>query len=259
MQQEYVYLNGAPLALLGIPQPSTPSSYDVSIDTTATSTTAWTSKSDSAATGGTYYYLSMSKTQAQTMAYWNFTLPYAGNYDVYVKWIGSGETTTIYTIFNTAPITAPIASATQIKGNWIKLGNFNFPTGTTSTIRLDSQKNAVANKAYLAADAARMVLTSAVAPPNPNYKYVHADHLGTPRAITNANGAVIWKATYDPFGAATINDDVAITGQHTTLNLRFPGQYFDAESGLHYNYFRDYDPVTGRYLESDPIGLRVGV
>ena len=41
--------------------------------------------------------------------------------------------------------------------------------------------------------------------------------------------------------------------------LRFPGQYFDAETGTHYNYFRDYDPTIGRYEQSDPIGLRAGV
>ncbi|MFO2207069.1 RHS repeat-associated core domain-containing protein, partial [Pseudomonas aeruginosa] len=45
----------------------------------------------------------------------------------------------------------------------------------------------------------------------------------------------------------------------TQVNLRFPGQYYDAESGLHYNYFRDYDPETGRYVESDPIGLTGGL
>ena len=44
-----------------------------------------------------------------------------------------------------------------------------------------------------------------------------------------------------------------------SFNLRFPGQYYDAETGLHYNYFRDYDPSVGRYVESDPIGLRGGL
>ncbi|MEB3943540.1 RHS repeat-associated core domain-containing protein, partial [Pseudomonas aeruginosa] len=51
----------------------------------------------------------------------------------------------------------------------------------------------------------------------------------------------------------------ALSQGSTQVNLRFPGQYYDAESGLHYNYFRDYDPETGRYVESDPIGLSGGV
>jgi RHS repeat-associated protein len=44
-----------------------------------------------------------------------------------------------------------------------------------------------------------------------------------------------------------------------TCNLRFPGQYFDKETNLHYNYYRDYSPEIGRYIESDPIGLAGGV
>jgi RHS repeat-associated protein len=67
------------------------------------------------------------------------------------------------------------------------------------------------------------------------------------------SGAVVWQAEYEPFGEANVTTAVV------TNNLRLPGQYYDGESGLHYNYFRDYDPALGRYLESDPIGLGGGI
>jgi len=86
--------------------------------------------------------------------------------------------------------------------------------------------------------------------------YVHNDPLGTPQALTDESGTVVWKADYDPFGKATVNEDPDGDGNRVTLNVRFPGQYYDQETGLHYNYFRYYDPATGRYLASDPIGLR---
>jgi len=89
--------------------------------------------------------------------------------------------------------------------------------------------------------------------------YVHNDHLGTPRALSDESGARVWTAVYDPFGAATVDEDPDQDGISVTLNLRFPGQYYDQETGLHYNYFRTYDPSTGRYLESDPIGLEGGL
>lgn len=82
--------------------------------------------------------------------------------------------------------------------------------------------------------------------------YLHTDHLGTPRVATNHNQQPIWSWVSDAFG-------VGQTTGSLTLNLRFPGQYYDQESGLHYNYFRDYDPQTGRYVESDPIGLEGGL
>jgi RHS repeat-associated protein len=83
--------------------------------------------------------------------------------------------------------------------------------------------------------------------------YVHTDHLGTPRKITNPSGnTLMWRWDPDTFGS------VAPTGT-LTYNLRFPGQYSLGESGLYYNYFRDYDPQMGRYIESDPLGLAAGV
>jgi RHS repeat-associated protein len=83
--------------------------------------------------------------------------------------------------------------------------------------------------------------------------FTHSDHLGTPQLLTNSAGTVVWAADYKPFGEATM------TTATIENNLRFPGQYYDAETQLHYNYFRDYDPTLGRYIQSDPIGLDGGV
>ncbi len=87
--------------------------------------------------------------------------------------------------------------------------------------------------------------------------YVHSDHLGTPRAVTDGN-TVIWSWESDPFGSTLANEDPDGDANLFTYNLRFPGQYFDWGTGLHYNYFRSYDPFLGRYLRSDPIGLQGG-
>ena len=89
--------------------------------------------------------------------------------------------------------------------------------------------------------------------------YVHADHLNTPRRISRpADNIIVWRWNSDPFGAALALQDPDGDSQTFTYNLRFPGQYFDAESGLSYNYFRDYDSAIGRYVESDPVGLAGG-
>jgi len=64
----------------------------------------------------------------------------------------------------------------------------------------------------------------------------------------------VWEAVYKPFGEADVNPNSTVVN-----NFRFPGQYEDGETGLHYNYFRYYDPGSGRYLRADPLGLRMGV
>ncbi len=94
---------------------------------------------------------------------------------------------------------------------------------------------------------------------NSNVYYIHADHLNTPRAITDASNKTYWSWASDPFGTTAANDDVDGDGNKLAYNLRFPGQYYDQETNLHYNYFRDYDPATGRYVQSDPIGLAGGL
>ena len=89
--------------------------------------------------------------------------------------------------------------------------------------------------------------------------YLHTDHLLTPRLATNNAQATVWRWEGEVFGETMADENPDGDASLTTVNLRFPGQYFDSESGLHYNYFRDYDPTLGRYLQSDPIGLRAGL
>ena len=78
--------------------------------------------------------------------------------------------------------------------------------------------------------------------------YVRTDHIGRPVFATNAAGAIVWTASYLPFGGVSTTSGIPPL-------LRFPGQWFQTESGLHQNWMRDYDPTTGRYLQADPLGL----
>ncbi len=64
----------------------------------------------------------------------------------------------------------------------------------------------------------------------------------------------MWEADYKPFGEAKVNPNSEVVN-----NFRLAGQYYDQQTGLHYNYYRYYDPKTGRYLTPDPIGLEGGI
>ena len=84
------------------------------------------------------------------------------------------------------------------------------------------------------------------------YYFYQNDALGTPKMITSTAGAVVWSAVYDAFGQEQVL--VSIINN----NLRLPGQYYDAETGLHYNLQRHYDPVVGRFISEDPLGFNGG-
>ena len=78
--------------------------------------------------------------------------------------------------------------------------------------------------------------------------YVRTDHIGRPVFATNGSGTKVWEASYLPFGGVH-------TSSGSNITLRFPGQWFQLESGLHQNWMRDYDPTLGRYIQADPLGL----
>ncbi|MDJ0667424.1 MAG: RHS repeat-associated core domain-containing protein, partial [Desulfobacterales bacterium] len=83
--------------------------------------------------------------------------------------------------------------------------------------------------------------------------YFLNDHLGTPLKVVDESGVLVWEANYEPFGGVNTGT------QSFCNNFRFPGQYYDQETGLYYNNHRYYEPLTGRYLTTDPIGLEGGI
>ncbi|MFG6416143.1 RHS repeat domain-containing protein [Roseateles sp. DC23W] len=88
---------------------------------------------------------------------------------------------------------------------------------------------------------------------------IHTDHLNTPRMLLEPGGALRWRWLGEPFGASPAEEQPTAGRPALKFNLRFPGQQYEAFGGRHYNHFRDYDPTTGRYVQSDPIGLEGGI
>ena len=101
--------------------------------------------------------------------------------------------------------------------------------------------------------------TPVAAVQNGNIYRIYADQIDTPRVITDATGKTVWSWESKPFGETAPNEDPDQDGLSLHYSQRFPGQTYDAETGLHYNFHRDYNPQTGRYVQSDPIGLGGGM
>ncbi|WP_370388589.1 RHS repeat-associated core domain-containing protein [Snodgrassella alvi] len=89
---------------------------------------------------------------------------------------------------------------------------------------------------------------------NAEINYLLTDYMGTPQLAVNSRGQQTWRGIADSFGNFKLDP-----ANQITLNLRLPGQYYDAESGLHYNFARHYNPQTGRYIEADPLGVMGGM
>lgn len=89
--------------------------------------------------------------------------------------------------------------------------------------------------------------------------WYQCDHLGTPQELTDEAGELAWSAQYKAWGAAQEAISNAARKAGIQNPLRFQGQYYDHENGLHYNRHRYYDPGTGRFVSKDPIGLAGGL
>jgi RHS repeat-associated protein len=178
---------------------------------------------------------------------WVPALPASGTYQVYAKWTAdeTRATDARYAIVHEGGTAEVSVNQRAAGGLWQYLGSYAFDPLNTPTVTLAANDNG-----SVAADAVRFVGGPGGAT---DIAYLHSDHLGTPQAITDANAQVLWWRDQTPFGQTVAE------GGFSVSPLRFPGQYADTESGLAYNYFRDYDPALGRYIQSDPIGLGGGL
>lgn len=187
-------------------------------------------------------------------AIWTPVLTEAGTYDVFARWSAhpNRASNAPYTIRHQTGETTVLANQQQNGGQWQLLGRFDLAPGQ-ATITLTDDANG-----YVIADAIQLTQISAS---GPKLYYLHTDHLDTPRAVTDETNKVVWRnlPLNEPFGNNPPEEDPDGDGQDFTMNLRFPGQYADKETNTNYNYFRDYDPNTGRYVQSDPIGLAGGI
>ncbi|WP_194286814.1 RHS repeat-associated core domain-containing protein [Pseudomonas helleri] len=98
-----------------------------------------------------------------------------------------------------------------------------------------------------------------VAKPFNAMAWYQCDHLGTPMELTDQRGEIAWSGTYQAWGLAKEKRTDSATRENIRNPLRFQGQYFDTETGLHYNRYRYYDPQVGRFISKDPIGFAGGL
>lgn len=127
----------------------------------------------------------------------------------------------------------------------------------------DNNGIALAETAYLGNLPVVVLKRTAIeTPPTPTTSvyYIYSDHIDAPRIITeSATNNIVWNwIDIDPFALVQPNENPGAAATFS-YKLRLPGQFFDNETNNHYNYYRDYDPQTGRYIESDPIGLDGGI
>ena len=252
LKQETVYLGDIPvLTLRPSPEQLTAQANSTTGAATAIVTGTW---------AGTTTRTHTATASTSDNVTYNFTPPSSQTFRVYARWTAgtSNATNAQYTIDpNTSGSTPTTVAVDQTKdgGIWNYLGSYSLSTANALTVTLSGQGNGA-----IVADAIRIVPASTASVQSITYN-IYTDHLNMPREIRDYANQQRWlwyPEQAEAFGANLPDENPASVGTFE-YNLRFPGQIYHPISQSTYNYYRDYDPRTGRYIESDPIGLAGGI
>jgi RHS repeat-associated protein len=239
--REYLWLGDMPLAVLA-------TSETLKDNSNATVTGTWATPTSPSGYYGSNYRTHAAGTGSDNVT-WTLALA-TGTYKVYARWPANTthSTQAVFQVTHSAGTTNVTVNQQLDGSEWVLLGTFSM-TSAASKVKLGP-----ATDGLVAADAVKAVKTDEAS----RIYFVHADHLNAPRALMDSANQLRWRWISDPFGLVAPEENPSGLGTFT-LNLRLPGQVYDLESNLHYNYFRDYSPQYGRYVESDPIGVGADV
>jgi RHS repeat-associated protein len=244
--REFVFLDDMPVAVF--------TRQDVLVDNSATAHTtmvgSWTLENTDPGYQSTNYRRKAAGTGAATFT-WTPPITAAQQYRVYARWVADADhaTNARYRVYHDFGSSTILVNQRVRGGDWVLLGTYTMTPGANPRVVLSDDADGV-----VVADAIKLVPTDVT----PARSFIHADHLNTPLRVMSQANQARWSWDPAPFGETPPNPNPAGLGTYTFFQ-RFPGQYFDVESGHHYNYFRDYDPGIGRYIQSDPIGLDGGI
>jgi len=242
--REFVWLGDMPLAVLA--------TTETLKDNTAGGVTfvgTWATATTPTGFYGSNYRTHVAQASSPDSVTWNLASA-TGSYKVYARWPANSthSAQALFQVIHASGTTNVTVNQKLDGAEWLLLGTFSL-TSANSKVKLVPQPDGL-----VAADAVKAVATDEAS----RIFFVHADHLNAPRAVMNSANQLRWRWTSDPFGILPPDENPSGLGAFT-VNVRLPGQLYDIESNLHYNYFRDYSPATGRYVQSDPIGLAGGI
>jgi RHS repeat-associated protein len=253
VRREYVYLDDLPVLTLFR------SGDEALVDNnTAGQTTiqgSWGTETSPLGFWGSNYRKKAAGTGSGTFT-WTPAQITTGTYALFARWPAASDqaSNSTYTVHHTGGSTAITVDQRKDGGVWYPLGNFSLAQDQIPPHRVvltDSANGAVV------ADAIKF------APVDTNYqtvRWIHTDHLNTPLRVLTSGEVATWLWDPTPFGENPADTDPDGNGLTFEQNVRFEGQHWDSETGLHYNYWRDcYIPEIGRYCQFDPIGLRGGI